>query len=229
MSAFASYLPLTLLGALLGLDVVSFPQAMISRPIVAATLAGALVGAPERGLLAGVILELFALETLPFGASRYPEWGSAAVVGGALFAVQRDGMIGALTFAAFAALVTASVGGWSMVQHRRLIARWAGGMREQLAAGDRDAVIGLQLRGLTADLVRGGLMTFVALAVFTPLARVVLASWTMSAAPSRGVLVGAAGAVALGAVWKVVHTTKGARWYLLAGLVGGAAIVTVLA
>jgi hypothetical protein len=35
--------------------------------------------------------------------------------------------------------------------------------------------------------------------------------------------------VALGAVWKVVHTTTGARWYLLAGLVGGAAIVTVLA
>jgi PTS system mannose-specific IIC component len=225
----ASYLPLTLLGAILGLDVVSFPQAMISRPLVAATLAGALVGAPARGLLAGVVLELFALETLPFGASRYPEWGSAAVVGGALFAVQRDGVIGALTFAAFAALVTASVGGWSMIQHRRLIARWAGGMREPLAAGDADAVIGLQLRGLTADLVRGGLMTFIGLVIFTPLSRAVMAAWTMSAAPSRGVLVGCAGAVALGAVWKVVHTTTGARWYLLAGLVGGAAIVTVLA
>ena len=37
-------IPLALLGALLGLDVVSFPQAMISRPIAAATLAGALVG-----------------------------------------------------------------------------------------------------------------------------------------------------------------------------------------
>ena len=37
--------PLTMLGALLGLDVVSFPQAMISRPIVSATLAGALAGA----------------------------------------------------------------------------------------------------------------------------------------------------------------------------------------
>ena len=32
------------------------------------------------------VLELIALETLPVGASRYPEWGSAAVVGGALFA-----------------------------------------------------------------------------------------------------------------------------------------------
>ena len=34
-------IPLALLGALLGLDVVSFPQAMISRPLVAATLGGA--------------------------------------------------------------------------------------------------------------------------------------------------------------------------------------------
>ena len=35
-------LPMAALGAVLGLDVVSFPQAMISRPLVAATLAGAM-------------------------------------------------------------------------------------------------------------------------------------------------------------------------------------------
>ena len=79
-------LPIALLGALLGLDVVSFPQAMISRPIVAATLAGAFIGHPAAGLLIGVVLELIALDTLPFGASRYPEWGSAGVVGGAVIA-----------------------------------------------------------------------------------------------------------------------------------------------
>ena len=75
-------LPLALLGAMLGLDVVSFPQAMLSRPIVAATVAGAIVGDAAAGLLVGVALELIALETLPVGASRYPEWGSASVVGG---------------------------------------------------------------------------------------------------------------------------------------------------
>ena len=79
-------LPLALLGGMLGLDVVSFPQAMISRPLVGATVAGAFVGDPCTGLLVGATLELIALETLPFGASRYPEWGSAAVVGGALSA-----------------------------------------------------------------------------------------------------------------------------------------------
>ena len=51
-------LPIAMLGALLGLDVVSFPQAMVSRPIVAATLAGAFIGHPPAGLLIGVVLEL---------------------------------------------------------------------------------------------------------------------------------------------------------------------------
>ena len=70
-------LPIALLGGLFGLDVVSFPQAMISRPLVAATLGGAFIGNAALGLLLGAALELIALETLPFGASRYPEWGSA--------------------------------------------------------------------------------------------------------------------------------------------------------
>ena len=33
-------IPIAILGGVLGLDVVSFPQAMISRPLIAATLAG---------------------------------------------------------------------------------------------------------------------------------------------------------------------------------------------
>ena len=53
MTDFAQLLPLAMLGAVLGLDVVSFPQAMISRPIVAATAAATLLGDPGRGLLVG--------------------------------------------------------------------------------------------------------------------------------------------------------------------------------
>src|SRR5579862_3071025 len=78
--------PIALLGAIAGLDVVSFPQAMISRPIVAATVGGAFAGNAAAGLLVGAAVELIALETLPVGASRYPEWGSASVVAGALAA-----------------------------------------------------------------------------------------------------------------------------------------------
>ena len=47
---------LTGLGAVVGLDFVSFPQAMLSRPIVAATLAGAICGNAAAGLLAGALL-----------------------------------------------------------------------------------------------------------------------------------------------------------------------------
>ena len=220
-------IPLTLLGALLGLDAVSFPQAMISRPIVAATLGGALVGDAGKGLLIGVILELFALETLPFGASRYPEWGSASVVGGAVFGMQPQVSAGALAVSAFAALFTAFIGGWSMVQHRKLIAHWAGNLREQIAAGSADAIMTLQLRGLTSDIVRGALMTFAALLVFVPLTQVVLATGTFDAGTARNLVVAAAGAVGAGAVWKVVHTTKGAPWYFVGGLIAGGTLLIV--
>jgi PTS system mannose-specific IIC component len=220
-------IPLALLGALLGLDVVSFPQAMISRPLVAATLAGAFVGRPGHGLIAGAVLELFALETLPFGASRYPEWGSASVVGGALYAVQPIGSRGALTVAVCAALVTASIGGWTMVWHRRLIARWAAGMRGALTSGSCDAVTALQLRGLTSDAARGGLLTWTALMVLVPLEREILGQWSFTGAQSRAAVVICAGAVAGGAIWKIVHNTKGAPWFLVGGLAVGSLLLLV--
>src|SRR6476646_1318299 len=152
-------LPIALLGGLLGLDVVSFPQAMISRPIVAATLAGAFIGHANAGLLIGVVLEMIALDTLPFGASRYPEWGSAGVVGGALFASQPPGMPGALPASVLAALLTASISGWSMVVLRRLIASRLERLRDHLEAGSREALLALHLSGMTMDLLRAALVT----------------------------------------------------------------------
>lgn len=220
-------IPFALLGALAGLDVVSFPQAMISRPIAAATLAGALAGRPVHGLVAGAMLELFALETLPFGASRYPEWGSASVVGGALYAVQPGGGPGALTTAVCAALITAWIGGLTMVWHRRLIARWAAGMRDALASGSGDAVVRLQLRGLTSDALRGGVLTWVAVTVFVPCERAILAHWNFTAAESRAAVVICAGAVAGGAIWKIAHNTKGTSWFLLGGLAIGSLLLAV--
>lgn len=129
------FVPIAVLGAVLGLDVVSFPQAMISRPIVAATLSGAMLGFPLRGLVVGVALEFFALESMPFGASRYPEWGSAAVVGGALFALTPDNTPAAMTIATLAALVTAQIGGLSMIALRRWNAQWARRQQAGIARG----------------------------------------------------------------------------------------------
>ncbi|MEP7380059.1 MAG: PTS sugar transporter subunit IIC [Gemmatimonadota bacterium] len=219
---------LSVLGAVLGLDVVSFPQAMLSRPLVAATLTGALMGAPERGLILGATLECFALETLPVGASRYPEWGSSSVVGGALVALPGVRGAGALLLAVIVTLSWAWVGGWSMVQLRRLNAVWARSRHEAVARGSRSTVIGLQLYGMTADLVRGALMTALGLLLFVPLVQLALPRWSTPEVPTRGILMALAGIVAAGATHKVFHAISGTRWYMLAGLVIGGTLMGVL-
>jgi PTS system mannose-specific IIC component len=172
---FLEALPIGLLGALLGLDVVSFPQAMISRPIVASTAAGSFIGNPPAGLLIGVVLEMIALDTLPFGASRYPEWGSAGVVGGALFAAQPSGMPGALPAALLAALLTASISGWSMVLLRRIIATRLERSRDRIEEGSRNALFSLHLEGMTLDLLRGAIVTTIAMVIFSPIVRAIVA------------------------------------------------------
>jgi hypothetical protein len=217
-------IPLSLLGGLLGLDVVCFPQIMISRPLVAATFAGAFAGDATSGLLVGAIMELIALATLPFGASRYPEWGSAAVVGGAIAAGLGAGAAGAagpLTMGVLAGLTTAWVGGWTLVRLRHWNAWLARRRRPALDAGARGAVIGLQLAGLTGDLVRAATLTAVAYAVFFPVSRVAVARWAFNDLTSRAVVMTLATAVAASAAWTIFHSARGARWYFAGGLAVG--------
>ncbi len=238
MTPWGDVVPLALLGGVLGLDVVSFPQAMISRPLVAATLTAALLGQPASGLLIGAALELIALETLPFGASRYPEWGSAAVVGGALFATHPNHPAGGMAVSMLGALATAFVSGWSLVKLRALNAAWATHRRDAIDAGDRDALIGLQLLGLTADFARAALLTAMAYAVLAPITDAVLGVWTDSlsrcsaAHPAsagwclderhaRAVAVAVAASVTAGAAWKIFHSIAGARWCFIGGLALG--------
>lgn len=216
---------IALLGAVLGLDVVSFPQAMLSRPLVAATLTGAFLGAPGPGLLLGATLECFALESLPVGASRYPEWGSSSAVGGALVSLPEARGAGALMVAVVVTLGWAWVGGWSMVQLRRLNASWARARHEAVSRGSRAAVVGLQLYGLTADLLRGALMTATGLLLGVPLMRWALAGWSAPETLTRGVLMSLAGIVAASATHKVFHAVPGARWYMAGGLATGVALL----
>ncbi len=218
-------MPVALLGAVLGMDVVTFPQAMISRPIVAATVAGAFVGNAPAGLIMGAVLELLALEMLPFGASRYPEWGSASVVGGTLYASQFNDPAGALAASLFAALVTALISGKSMVYLRRLNASLASRERDALHAGSRNAVIGLQLFGLTADLIRGFLVTLGAMLVFHGLIKAIVATWATDARYSRAVVVAIVAAVSGGAIWKIFHSIPRARLLFVAGLAVAAFVV----
>ena len=227
MMSDGSLVPVALLGALLGLDVVSFPQAQLSRPLVAATLAGALLGQPGRGLLVGAVLELVALELLPVGASRYPEWGSAAVVGGALFAASPEGRAGALSIVVVLTLVLGWVGGLSMVGLRRLNGAMAHANLDRLGAGSLGTVVGLQLAGLGFDLLRGFALAVVGLALGQPLTRWALDGWSEAPTTSRAVVVGLAATVAGGAVWKLFHAVPRARPLFLGGLALGLAALVL--
>ena len=211
-------LPLALLGGTLGLDVVAFPQMMFSRPLVAATLAGAFAGNPAMGMFVGVALELIALATLPFGASRYPEWGSAAVVGGAIACSLQSTRAGSLTLGVLAGLATAWVGGLTLVQLRLWIAWLARRRRPALDAGSRGAVIGLQLAGLTGDFVRAALLTAISYTLLLPVARATQGVWTFSDSMSRGFVVALATAVAGAAAWTIFHSAPRARWYFVGGV-----------
>jgi mannose/fructose/N-acetylgalactosamine-specific phosphotransferase system component IIC len=218
-------LPIALLGGVLGMDVVTFPQAMISRPIVAATVAGAFIGNAPAGLVMGAVLELLALEMLPFGASRYPEWGSASVVGGALYAAHPNDPPGALAASLFAALVTALLSGKSMVWLRRLNASLAARERAALQEGSRQSVTGLQLFGLSADLVRGFAVTLLSMLVFHGLIEAIVATWGTDARYSRAAVVAVVVAVSAGAMWKIFHAVPRARFLFIAGLTVGAIVL----
>lgn len=229
----SAMLPVALLAGLVGLDVVSFPQAMLSRPIVGATLGGALMGSPEAGLVCGTALECLALESLPVGASRYPEWGSSSVVAGTVASVGATphGLPdpGAFAVAVLVGVLTAWIGGWTMVKHRKLIARFARPRLDQLAAGSRSTVVGLQVFGMTADLMRGALLGAVMFLVAVPTAQRVNEAWSLPADVSRAVVVTSVAAVAAAAVWKDFHAISGTRRLFLAALAVGTLLVVVRA
>jgi PTS system mannose-specific IIC component len=214
-----------MLGGILGLDVVSFPQAMLSRPLVACTVSAGFLGAAPFGLLLGVLVEAFALETLPVGASRYPEWGSSSAVGGALVAREPTLSEASLLVAVVATLATAWVGGWSMVQVRRLNAHWAAQRHEAIARGSRRVVVGLQIFGLSADFLRGAAMTALGLLALSPVAQWARGHWGLPADTSRALLLAVAGIVAVGAVFKVFQAVAHTRWYFAVGLLVSLAVL----
>jgi mannose/fructose/N-acetylgalactosamine-specific phosphotransferase system component IIC len=158
----ADALLLVIWGTLVGLDLVSVPQAMMARPVVAGTVAGWLAGDVEAGLRVGVLFELFALDVLPFGAVRYPDYGPATVAGTALAADSPWQF--ALGLSAALGLVVAVLGGLSLQLVRRANARAIQHRSAALAAGESGAIRRLQYGSLLRDAVRGAALTALGLA-----------------------------------------------------------------
>ena len=162
-------LPLLLWGTLVGLDLVSVPQAMISRPVVAGAVAGAIAGDLEAGFRIGVLFELFALDVLPFGAARYPDYGPATI-GAVALGAGTPWELGLGISTAFG-LVLAVLGGWSLQVVRRWNARAIQRRAAALAAGESSAIRRLQYGALFRDAVRGFTLTLAALVLASTLSQ----------------------------------------------------------
>src|SRR3989454_1819902 len=158
--------------SLVGLDLISVPQMMIARPIVAGPVAGAILGDVATGLALGVVFELFQYDVLPVGAARYPEYGPATVA--AVSAAQAGAGTFGLGFGVLVGLSTGLVGGVSLHLVHRLNARAVEAAVPALEAGDPRVLVRLHVAGIVRDAARAALVTGVGL-VLAQLVRVFLA------------------------------------------------------
>lgn len=168
-----SLIALTLLGGWVAADGTSFGQFMVSRPLIAATLAGLLVGDPIAGGAIGALIEAFHLTVLPVGASRYPEGGPAAVAAGAVFAVGPQGAAAMLILTAFA-LVWEWLSGHTVHQLRQFNVRFSVLHRDG-ASLEREL-----LTAVAVDWLRGMALAIIGIAIATQVATLGIPLWGLS-------------------------------------------------
>lgn len=154
---------LLLWGTAVAVDLVSVPQALLARPVVAGSVAGWILGDPIAGLRVGVLFELFALDVLPIGAVRYPDYGPATVA--AVAAAAGVPWELGLGVAASLGLLVAVAGGWSLQIIRRANAQAVQRHAAALAAGESRAIRALQYACLGRDAFRGAVLTLFGLAL----------------------------------------------------------------
>lgn len=177
---------LGVLGGIVALDATSFPQAMVSRPLVAGTLTGALFGRPMDGLAIGFVMEAFALISLPIGASRYPEPGLAAVsAAGAYIAATAPGATaGPLVVAIAAGFLWEWVAGETVVLQRRR----NGAVLSRQGGLDERELERSHLSAMTMDFVRGGAIAVAGALIGYGLLTVVQAYWGLPQSITLGML-----------------------------------------
>ena len=210
-------------GTLVGLDLVSVPQMMIARPIVAGPIAGAILGDAVTGLQLGVLFELFQYDILPVGAVRYPEYGPATVA--AVSAAHAAAGTLGLGVGALVGLITAMAGGASLQAVRRLNTRAVHRAAAALESGEPRTLERLHVAGILRDAARAAIVTAIGLG----LAQLARDSLHGTLSP-RGVVllnvasVGAALAAGTAGTLRLIGRGPGLRWFAV-GLVGGAVAV----
>lgn len=152
-----SWLILVALGGVLAMDAVSWPQIMISRPLVSATVGGWVLGDPSAGFLVGALLELMSLRHPPFGAARYPDTGPAGLVAGCSYAAVGTGSLGSLVVAILAGWAVGWIGSVSVQLRRRGNERLL--RQEDDLAANPDLLEKRHKAAIRLDAARGALLT----------------------------------------------------------------------
>ncbi len=151
-------LAMGVLGALCYLDRTAVFQLMLHRPLVAASLAGAVFGNFAAGAQVGAVLELLYIARLPVGASIPPDDTGAALFGGAAAATGASAI--GLDPGSFCAILLlsmpcAEIGKFVDRSVRRINGRIAHLVLESVDRGDAMAVENGLLAGLTLFAVSG--------------------------------------------------------------------------
>lgn len=206
-------------GTLVGIDLVSLPQMMIARPLVAGTIAGAILGDIPTGLKLGVIFELLQYDILPVGAVRYPEYGPATVAAVAT-AHASAGVLG-LGLGALVGLVTGLIGGITINLLRRVNSKIVHDAAAALESGDPNALVRVHVGGLLRDALRAALVTATGL-FLAWLARPLLAGALTTRGATLLAVAAIAAALAAGAAGTLRLVGRGPNlaWFA-AGLGGG--------
>lgn len=202
-------------GGLLALDGTSVGQVMVSRPLVAGTVTGWLLGVPGLGFALGAVLEVYLLVSFPVGGSRFPEGAPATVI--AVATAASSPLPGAEALGIATGLVWGQLGGITITWLRLLNARLA---PEAETAGSPRRVVSTHLLGILADFLRGTLLTGAGLVAGELLVDALAPTWPLGPMGTRGLIL-LGGMVSLGILVRSYGgLTRRGRW-LAAGAVGG--------
>ena len=225
MSEIQMMVILSLLGGALSVDATAALQVMLSQPLVAGSIAGAIVGEPVLGLVVGSTLQLVWIGVLPVGAAPFPDGAVAGSVGVGVAAVLAgSGVSEGLAVAAgmMSGLIGGAVGQRVTSRVRRLNVRYSAIAESRAEQGDARGVraavaLGLVTRFVTASLLVAAVLSASLLLRF-------LGSFTV-----EGVFPTALWAAPVAAATIAVGgRDRRESWFLAAGFAAGLVLVVLL-